>query len=179
MLTFALLNYSINFWLMQDSSVAIRLKFFIDSKEISITQFADMCGIPRPTLSQLLSGRNKKLSDVIVKLIHNRFPELSVLWLMFGEGEMILPAPINPILVSEAEKFMDDTPVDSKESNLRDLKSAGSSVKTSGNEKLTTKVADVNIAGKLDNSRSASRKVVSITVFYDDNSYETFFPGKK
>ena len=37
-----------------------RLKLFMDSESIGSTQFADACKIPRPTLSQILSGRNKK-----------------------------------------------------------------------------------------------------------------------
>jgi predicted XRE-type DNA-binding protein len=40
-----------------------RLKLFLEQNGISNSQFADTCGIPRPTLSQLLNGRNKKVSD--------------------------------------------------------------------------------------------------------------------
>lgn len=65
-----------------------RLKQYLDSRQISVTQFADVCGIPRPTASQLLAGRNKKVSDEIINKIHNFYPDLSILWLMFGEGEM-------------------------------------------------------------------------------------------
>ncbi len=65
-----------------------RLKEYIAKTSIPVTQFADMCGIARPTLSQLLNGRNKKVSDEIVAKIHSAFPSLSVYWLMFGEGEM-------------------------------------------------------------------------------------------
>lgn len=60
----------------------------MDSKGIASTQFADMCEIPRPTVSQILNGRNKKISDEIIRKIHSAFPSLSVSWLMFGEGDM-------------------------------------------------------------------------------------------
>lgn len=66
-----------------------RLKRYLDSRQISITQFADECGIPRPTGSQLLAGRNKKVSDEIIGKIHAAYPELNVVWLMFGEGNMV------------------------------------------------------------------------------------------
>lgn len=65
-----------------------RLKFFMESRKVTISQFADTCGIPRPTLSQLMNGRNKRVSDEIINKIHNGFPSLSILWLMFGEGTM-------------------------------------------------------------------------------------------
>lgn len=74
---------------MEDTSAAIRLKHFMEFAGLSNSQFADSCGIPRPTLSQLLSGRNKKLSDQIIRPIHEKFPELSIVWLMFGEGDML------------------------------------------------------------------------------------------
>lgn len=73
---------------MDNDNVAIRLKGFMDSEGLSYSQFADKCGIPRPSLSQILSGRNKKISDVIIGQIHRAFPALSVLWLLFGEGSM-------------------------------------------------------------------------------------------
>jgi len=73
---------------MEEENIAIRLKGFIDSCGLSHSQFADKCGIPRPTLSQILGGRNKKISDVIIGQIHQAFPGLSVVWLLFGEGEM-------------------------------------------------------------------------------------------
>ncbi|WP_289699619.1 helix-turn-helix domain-containing protein [Duncaniella muris] len=66
-----------------------RLKHYLDSRQISITQFADECGIPRPTGSQLLAGRNKKVSDEIISKIHSAYPDLNIVWLMFGEGNMM------------------------------------------------------------------------------------------
>lgn len=69
-----------------------RLKFFMDSLQIGNSQFADNCRIPRPTLSQMLNGRNKKVSDEIIAKIHSAYPQLSVLWLMFGEGNMLTDA---------------------------------------------------------------------------------------
>ena len=65
-----------------------RLKQYLTLRGIGITQFADECDIPRPTASQLLAGRNKKVSDEIIGKIHFTYPDLSVTWLMFGEGDM-------------------------------------------------------------------------------------------
>ena len=68
--------------------IVSRLKIFLNTKGISNSVFADSCEIPRPTLSQLLTGRNKKVSDEIIKKIHQTYPSLSIMWLMFGEGPM-------------------------------------------------------------------------------------------
>lgn len=69
--------------------IVSRLKTFISYLSVPVTQFADTCTIARPTLSQLLNGRNKKVSDELIGKIHEAYPELSVLWLMFGEGKML------------------------------------------------------------------------------------------
>lgn len=100
-----------------------RLKFFLEKNNIAISQFADTCGIPRPTLSQILNGRNKKISDELISKIHSAYPNLSILWLMFGEGSMetsgniALSEPQNPS-ISEIEPpyttgYKADAPTDS------------------------------------------------------------------
>lgn len=69
--------------------IVSRLKQFITFLNIPVTQFADSCNIARPTLSQLLNGRNKKVSDEFIGKIHDAYPTLSIIWLLFGEGEML------------------------------------------------------------------------------------------
>jgi transcriptional regulator with XRE-family HTH domain len=77
-----------------------RLKHYMDTNQVAISQFADRCGIPRPTMSQLMNGRNKRISDEVINKIHNAYPDLSILWLMFGEGEMV---PSANMQISEAQ----------------------------------------------------------------------------
>ena len=105
--------------------VVSRLKYFMDSSGLTISQFADTCNIPRPTMSQLISGRNKRISNEIFDKIHNGFPNLSILWLMFGEGQMLvnenieISEPQNAILDNDlvAERA-DDERVGSLQSSL-------------------------------------------------------------
>ena len=88
-----------------------RLKQYLDSRQISITQFADECGIPRPTGSQLLAGRNKKVSDEIISKIHAAYPDLNIVWLMFGEGYMVtgtnieISEPQNSLFSDNSKEF--------------------------------------------------------------------------
>lgn len=83
-----------------------RLKHYLDSRQISVTQFADECAIPRPTGSQLLAGRNKKVSDEIISKIHSAYPDLNIVWLMFGEGNMTTNANIE---ISEPQNRTNST----------------------------------------------------------------------
>ena len=163
---------------MEEENVAVRLKLFMDQMGISNSQFEDQCGIPRPSLSQLLNGRNKKISDVIVRQIHDRYPELSVLWLMFGEGNMLNPTPLSSALASEGEKFMDDDADDDENFEENQLTTPINAVQMPINKAVKDVFKTTEIIGKIDKNSSNPRKVRSITVFYDDNSYETFIPSK-
>lgn len=163
---------------MEEENVAVRLKLFMDQMGISNSQFADQCGIPRPSLSQLLNGRNKKISDVIVRQIHDRYPELSVLWLMFGEGSMLNPTPLSSALASEGEKFMDDDADDDENFEENQLTTPINAVQMPINKAVKDVFKATEIIGKIDKNSSNPRKVRSITVFYDDNSYETFVPQR-
>lgn len=47
---------------------------------------ADAIGVPRSSMSHLLSGRNRPSLDFILKLV-NKFPEIDLYWLLNGKGE--------------------------------------------------------------------------------------------
>lgn len=111
-----------------------RLKLFLEYLGIPVTQFADNCGIPRPTLSQLLNGRNKTVRDEIIAKIHEAYPQLSIMWLMFGEGSMVedanatsqpadQPAPTtSPKRTREMTFFAPNFSGDGENQNLSDLR---------------------------------------------------------
>ena len=69
-------------------NIVDRLKIYMEHTGLPISQFADAALIPRPTLSQILSGRNKKISNEVLEKLHDAFPELNVAWLLFGDDDM-------------------------------------------------------------------------------------------
>ncbi len=66
-----------------------RIRSFMEYSRISSSQLADTCNIPRPTISQILNGRSKKISNDLIARLHANYPNLSIMWLMFGEGNML------------------------------------------------------------------------------------------
>jgi transcriptional regulator with XRE-family HTH domain len=52
------------------------------------TRFADEIGVQRSGISHILSGRNYPSYDFILR-ITKRFPEISLDWLILGEGGMM------------------------------------------------------------------------------------------
>lgn len=64
-----------------------RIKTLIEKQKLTATQFAEEVGVQRSAVSHLLSGRNKPSLDFMLK-IKNRFPEISLDWLLLGQGKM-------------------------------------------------------------------------------------------
>ena len=70
--------------------IVSRLQTYIKYTNLSSSQFADHANIPRPTLSQIIGGRNKKISHELIEKLHLAYPALSVTWLLFGDGPMLV-----------------------------------------------------------------------------------------
>lgn len=73
-----------------ETPIIQRLNEFIRYTGLSSTQFADKAGIPRPTLSQMVHGRNKSVNNQMLAKLNENFPELNILWFLFGQGTMLL-----------------------------------------------------------------------------------------
>lgn len=183
---------------MTDTSAAERLKSFIEKKGLTYSQFADTCGIPRPSLSQILTGRNKKISDVVVGQIHNMFPELSIVWLLFGEGPMEHKSEENRSDNDERDdlddengsfSFNDRLNSDSKKIFFSGDGKSGSENGKENGLKISpelSKLAELKIdklqnkikeqQSKIDKMLKNPRRVVRVTVYYDDFTFEEFSP---
>ncbi len=180
-----------------------RLKQYLDSQQISVTQFADECGIPRPTASQLLAGRNKKVSDEIIGKIHQCYPELNVIWLMFGEGSMVtaeniqFSEPQNSGLFSSpsqqtTEKEINTSPETPFENdreikrekfeepqlplqNIYDTENNGGEFRFS--DPVSKTPPSTFMFDEHPRQKASSRqRVIGIVVYYDDSTFESFVP---
>ncbi len=69
-----------------------RISMVLKAKNISPAQLADDLGVQRSGISHILNGRNKPSLDFIQKLIR-LYPDISIQWLLFGEGPMMNPYP--------------------------------------------------------------------------------------
>ena len=183
---------------MSDSNVADRLKTFIEKIGLSYSQFADSCGIPRPSLSQLLTGRNKKINDIMVGQIHQTFPQLSIVWLLFGEGPMEgnVGASEPPEGTPADDGYQNSlfSTEDFEESGSKKIIFSSGSQSQSENAKENGLDIPPNMAQILERERERwqnkvkaleeqrdilkknPRKAVRIMVYYDDSTFEEFFP---
>lgn len=165
-----------------EENIANRLKHFFEFKGITNSQFADACGIPRPSLSQILTGRNKKISDVLIGQIHRTYPEINVMWLLFGEGDMILSAdPEGNIECENRDEILNDS------TNLPNLDEYREDFAVNGLYEVSNSPVNQqkHYQSPMSHSRAQivlpapePRKISHITVYYDDSTFETFYPKK-
>lgn len=156
--------------------IVSRIKTFLSVNGISNSIFADKCDIPRPTLSQLLNGRNKKVSNEVLDKIHIAYPDLSMMWLMFGEGEMLSEigkniTNVQSSIFGENEEFETEKLIDSNNTNIEDASSVAMVLQS------LSKTVDNNKKIKQE-GLSDEKRIVNIMVFYSDNSFESFVPSK-
>jgi len=72
-----------------------RIALVLKAKNISSAQLADDLGVQRSGISHILNGRNKPSLEFVQKLI-KRYPDISMNWILFGEGQMMNPYPSQP-----------------------------------------------------------------------------------
>ena len=62
-----------------------RLQTLISHYGLTPSALADSIGVPRSSVSHLLSGRNKPSLDFVLKLVKT-YPEVNLYWLLNGKG---------------------------------------------------------------------------------------------
>lgn len=174
-----------------------RLKLFLDTMNIPNSQFADNCKIPRPTISQVLNGRNKKISDELISKIHTTYPSLSILWLLFGEGRMLTNENIkfserqNSLDIEEFEPQITDeqdsipysttqsnAPEFSSEKNIPFNPSIFNAVTGKNDNEKEVELNGNQMSASLSIPQEALKKITNIVVFYNDNSFQSFTPSQ-
>lgn len=143
------------------------------SLQMNQRDFAKEIGISASSLSSILNGHTSPTNN-IVQAIHRRFPDISITWLMFGEGEMKVddaanttPAQfegesVRPSASTEPIATIPDT-VSSIQSTAADGSIPGQVV-----IRETVKFVD-----------KPQRKITEIRVFYDDGTFDTFSGGRE
>ncbi len=144
----------------------------IERKKLTPSRFADKIGVPRSTISHIISGRNKPSLELISK-IADCFPEINLDWLIKGKGSM---------LQTQTSLFDYDTEPGEREliktTSGPDDKKEKPSVKTTDVDDVQYGI-DKRKAGEKKESKETTsqlnKDVVDISMIimvYSDNSFE-------
>lgn len=138
--------------------------------------FAATTGISPGTLSSIFNGRTEP-SLTTAERLHRRFPMLNMSWLMFGEGDMYIKErntdgkPESSSVGISGDLFGDVNQTDVQDETVR----VSSPAFQFDNDDSTPQKPMVREVVKYVDK--PQRRITSITIFFDDGSFETF-PGK-
>lgn len=159
----------------------------MESQHMTQQVFASYIGTTPATLSGIFNDRTRPTINII-ESIKKKFPDVSLEWLMFGQGNMYQSSVENQLPESddEAQNLTPSHPHSSTshQDQMLDFASPFSStpqnVQTTANHfngVRTTRV-EQNVE-LLNNVNKPLRRVTEIRVYYDDQTWESFVPSKK
>ena len=156
-----------------------RIKQIMDAQQMSQQAFAAFIDMSAATLSSIFNGRTKP-TLAIVEAIKTKIPNINTDWLMFGSGTMYkssseAPA-VSPSSTSSKTEPMLDFGFDEGSSTGKESKSepqAKQEIKGVNNTPREMPKTEIKFVDK------PQRHVVEIKVYYDDYTYESFYPASK
>lgn len=138
--------------MVNSEQFAERLQMLFDYYELSAGTFADEIEVGRPSISHILSGRNKPSLDFVMKVV-KRFKEVDLYWLLNGKGSFPSTSIKSP--TNTKENFRSTIP-NFVGQNTKDT--------VHNNDNLETKTI----------SEYPNREVTKIILCYADGSFEIF-----
>lgn len=166
-----------------------RIQDILRFKRLSPSQLADELGVPRSTISHILSERNKPSLEFIQKVL-DRYTDIASEWLVMGIGSM--QKTTNPGPSASSSQTTTDL-FTQREASSRDPESLPvqktievstdtvkekyenlSKVKQPEKPLLNTEKEDITLLNAANQTR---RKILKIITYYDDFTFEEFFPG--
>jgi transcriptional regulator with XRE-family HTH domain len=158
-----------------------KIELLIKRKQLSASQFADKLGIPRSSISHILSGRNKPSLDVVQKILRV-FPEITAEDLLFEDrtlGSVAIvkeitaapstPSLFDPILPTPSESVKNNSTEQTiVQSNLRRTKESNNSERVAS--------APTPISAATTNPSYLEKKIERVLIFYSDGTFSESRP---
>lgn len=143
-----------------------RIEEIMRMKGVKATEFAKTVDIKQASLSHILNGRNNPSLDVVMKICQ-AYPDISLRWLLYGQGEMTTLDTI----MNEQEDINQENP------SGRQAESP-SLFNFEATAPHQTAAAAMQVKEEIRYIEKPPRKVIEVRIFFDDGTYETLMPSK-
>ena len=169
-----------------DDKTGVRLQQFLSAENITQAQFADSLGVTRASISHILAGRNKPGFDFMFG-ITQRYPNLSLDWLISGKGKMYKspgaelfapeavekPTPQPSPAESQDPSGLAANPTpDSGFSSEPEPVTIPNSLPTTGMDGNTQFPDGSNTSSNTPQRPVNQRRISKLVIFYDDGTYK-------
>lgn len=141
-----------------------RLQMLMEYYQLSASAFADEIDFNRSTISHLISGRNKPSLDFVLKVLE-RFPEVNMYWLVYGQGNFPNDSSSTLFAASQIqEEIKNDPIIETKKEKTTDEKL----IDAKQEEK------PISPSQKSVSSLNSHKEIAKIVIFYTDATFEVF-----
>lgn len=142
-----------------------RLLEFLKGENKSSAQLAEEIGVQASGISHILSGRNNPSLDFVLRMLE-KYQFLSTDWLLFGKGSMYKDIKM--------QNLFDFNSGDNRENDKEQIKNEliRPGIEYQDSRKNETK-KDILIS-----ENKTTTEIVRIVWFYENSSFEEFFPRK-
>ena len=129
-----------------------RIQQFLEIENLSPSKLADMLGLQRSGISHILAGRNKPSYDFILKFLRT-FPNINPDWLLMGKGKIYRNGEID-------------------QNNQNEENTPQLSINFEENQEFYEESDETT------EIKFIEKKINRITLFYNDGSFQEFYPNK-
>ena len=136
-----------------------KIKQLIILRNLTPTRFADEIAVPRPSISHILSGRNKPSLEIVQKIIKT-YPEIGFDWVLEDETE--ITQNTSQSLNNQGVRTLKRLTYPSRDLNTKN---------SSSTRPLDSNVESNVLAGLVGHS---TKKVERIVIFYADQTFTEF-----
>ncbi len=162
-----------------------RIQQILEYYDLTPSRFADNLEVPRSTISHILSERNKPSLEFIQKVI-DKYPDLSISWLVKGEGSMLEDEKQKKSILEientgtkktssfQNELFPPENETERIPTKEEKKYSNPEKEKDKGNESLVPEIKEDN---RNLNKKYVTKKIARIITIYHDNTFDEYFPS--
>ncbi|WP_307759748.1 helix-turn-helix domain-containing protein [uncultured Mediterranea sp.] len=155
-------------------SIKDRFKMIMEREKLTAGAFAESIGVAQATISHILGPRNKYPSTEVILRLHQRYSDISLEWLLTGQGSMSNDAEAS---VSTPENIGADYPLFAENA---ENPAKGTDEPENRKEMALAKPSNTPkeiVKQEIIYKERPPRKITEIRIFFDDNTYETFKPA--
>ena len=160
-------------------NLAEKIELIIKRKQLSSSQFADILGIPRSSISHILSGRNKPSLDVVLKIL-TAFPEISAEELLFEDRSLQVATAVKTQASNPPMPTLFDSPApspsESIKNNLPEPTIVRSNLRRNREEAKNVNLPNENSIAPQTFAPHLTKHIERVIIFYSDGSFSESKP---
>jgi transcriptional regulator with XRE-family HTH domain len=140
-----------------------RILEFLRRENKTSAQFAEEINVQPSGISHILSGRNNPSLDFVLKMLE-KYSYLSTDWLLFGKGSMYKESKMGDLFAG-IDLIEPEKPKEIKSKSVDTISVDGTH---------DSKISDATVK----TSEISHSQITRIVWFYENNSFEEFYPRK-